>query len=106
MIGPTSATTGKSPVIHGAGIASCATVSPAISATSSEATTRIHPLEPPRAAAIAATARAASPAPCPAIAATTVPTCSQSPGWTRPTFAAATNAASQIRPPVTIHSAP
>ncbi len=42
----------------------------------------------------------------PAIAATTVPTCSQSPGWTRPTFAAATNAASQIRPPVTTHSAP
>ena len=42
-----------------------------------------------------------SPASLPRMAARTVPTCSQSAGWTRPTPLAATNAASQIRPPVT-----
>src|SRR5262245_27053730 len=53
-----------------------------------------------------AASRATVPADRFTIAMETIWSLFQLPGWTRPTLAAATNAASHTRPPVTTHSAP
>ncbi len=67
---------------------------------------RITPGRDPAAMNAAAASSATTPADRFPIPRDTMKAWSQPPGWTRPTFAAATNAASQIRPPVATHSAP